>query len=572
MTAQATVAQAVGTALARLGVRTVFGVVGSGNFHVTNALTAAGARFVPARHEGGAAVMADAYARVSGELGVLSVHQGPGLTNAMTGITEAAKSRTPMLILAAEATAPRSNFYLGQSALAAAVGAVPERVAAAATAAADLARAVDTAKTGRTVLLNLPLDVQAAPAPAPFDLPGPPGRPGPPGPPGRSGPPGPPGSSGRSAAAPPAADSGAIKALADALAAARRPVFLAGRGARHAKDEIADLSQRCGALLSTSAASRGLFRAHPFNLDVSGGFATPVAAGLIADADLLVGWGCALNMWTTRHGALVGAGTTVVQVDTDPDALGAHQRIDLGVVGDCAATARAVAADLQSRGHHASGYRSAQVAGRLAGEGRWRDVPFEPEAEDGRIDPRTLSVALDDLLPAQRTVAVDSGNFMGYPAMYLDVPDQDGFVFTQAFQSVGLGLATAVGAAVARPDRLTVAALGDGGALMGIAELETAVRLGLDLLVVVYDDEAYGAEVHHFGPDGHPVGHVTFPPADIAAIGRGFGCAAATVRDPGDLAAVAAWINGPRERPMVVDAKVTRARPSWWLAEAFRGH
>src|SRR5215813_8531813 len=155
-----TAARAIGTALAGMGVRHVFGVVGSGNFHVTNALAAAGARFIAARHEGGAAVMADAYARVSGQLGVLSVHQGPGLTNAMTGITEAAKSRTPLLILAAEATAPRSNFYIDQSALATAVGAAAERVNSAATAAADLARAYHIAAAGRrTVLLNLPLDV-----------------------------------------------------------------------------------------------------------------------------------------------------------------------------------------------------------------------------------------------------------------------------------------------------------------------------------------------------------------------------------------------------------------------------
>jgi thiamine pyrophosphate-dependent acetolactate synthase large subunit-like protein len=544
-----TVAHAVGTALARLGVTTVFGVVGSGNFHITNALTAAGARFVPARHEGGAAVMADAYARVSGELGVLCVHQGPGLTNAMTGITEAAKSRTPMLVLAAEATAPRSNFHIDQSALAAAVGAVPERITSAATAAADLARAYHTAATERrTVLLNLPLDVQAAPAPALFELPAYP------------------------ATMPQAADRDAISALADALAAAQRPVFLAGRGARQAKKELTHLSERTGALLSTSAVCRGLFRGEEFNLDVSGGFATPVAAELIRNADLLVGWGCALNMWTLRHGALVGDDTTVVQVDLDPDALGAHHRIDLGVVGDVAATAHAVARELRRRGHHVPGYRSAKVAERLAREGRWRDVPYEEEAEAGRIDPRALSAALDDLLPAERTIAVDSGNFMGYPALYLDAPDPDGFVFTQAFQSIGLGLATAIGAAVARPDRLTVAALGDGGALMGISELETAVRLGLDLLVVVYDDEAYGAEVHHFGPEGHPLDHVTFPPADIAAIGRGFGCAGVTVRAPGDLAAVADWISGRRDRPLVVDAKVTRGQPAWWLAEAFRGH
>src|ERR1700730_16374648 len=159
---QGTVAHWIGTALARdASVKTVFGVVGSGNFHLTNALTEHGARFIPARHEGGAAVMADAYARVSGELGVLTVHQGPGLTNAMTGLTEAAKSRTPLIVLAAEVTSPLSNFWVDQAALATAVGAVPERVRSAASAAADTARAYRTALDGRAVLLNLPLDVQA---------------------------------------------------------------------------------------------------------------------------------------------------------------------------------------------------------------------------------------------------------------------------------------------------------------------------------------------------------------------------------------------------------------------------
>jgi len=118
------VAEAVGQGLAKLGADTVFGVVGSGNFHVTNALIAGGARFVAARHEGGATVMADAWARTTGRPGVVSVHQGPGLTNAMTGIAEAAKSRTPLLVLAAEAPEIRSNFHVDVAGLAAAVGAV----------------------------------------------------------------------------------------------------------------------------------------------------------------------------------------------------------------------------------------------------------------------------------------------------------------------------------------------------------------------------------------------------------------------------------------------------------------
>jgi thiamine pyrophosphate-dependent acetolactate synthase large subunit-like protein len=548
------VAEAVGSTLAtRFGVDTVFGVVGSGNFHVTNALTAHGARFVAARHEGGAATMADAYARVGRRLGVVSVHQGPGLTNALTGIAEAAKSRTPLLILAADvaAAAVRSNFRVDQAALATAVGAVPERVHSPASALEDLARACRTAVVERrTVLLSLPLDVQAADHIGPEAIPA------------LTEPP----------ATTPAAD--AVARLADAIAGARRPVFVAGRGARlsRAGEPLRALAERGGALLATSAVARGLFTGDPYDLDVSGGFASPVAAELIRGADLLVGWGCALNMWTMRQGSLIGDDTTVVQVDLEPGALGAHRPVHLGVVGDAAETARAVEAELAGRGHASAGYRSPELAERLAREVRWRDVAYDDDSDGSRIDPRTLSIALDDLLPRERTVAVDSGNFMGYPAMYLDVPDADGLVFTQGFQSVGLGLSTAIGAAIARPDRLAVAALGDGGALMAVSEVETAVRLGLGMLIVVYDDEAYGAEVHHFGPGGHPLDTVTFPPTDIAEIGRGFGCEAVTVRRREDLAPVREWVEGPRDRPLVVAAKVTRDRPAWWLEEAFRGH
>ena len=380
-------------------------------------------------------------------------------------------------------------------------------------------------------------------------------------------------------------------------------MFIAGRGARiaGARPNLEALADACGALLATSAAAKGLFRGNPWDLDVSGGFASPLAAELIHGADLVVGWGCALNMWTLRHGRLIGPGAVVAQVDSDPAQLGAHRPVEVAVTGDVAETARAVL-DLLAAGRpqafhdrgdlggpaphqvttimrsgepgesRAAGYRSAELRERLAREIRWRDVPFADESDGQTVDPRALTIALDDLLPGQRTVAVDSGNFMGYPSMYLSVPDADGFCFTQAYQSVGLGLGSAIGAAVARPDRLTVAALGDGGALMGISELETVVRLGLPMLIVIYDDEAYGAEVHHFGPGGHPLGTVTFPPADIAEIARGFGCAGLTVRSVADLGPVRSWLDGPRDRPLVIDAKISSAHGSWWLEEAFRGH
>ncbi|HLK74054.1 MAG TPA: thiamine pyrophosphate-binding protein [Streptosporangiaceae bacterium] len=576
------VAEAVGQGLAKLGADTVFGVVGSGNFHVTNALIAGGARFVAARHEGGATVMADAWARTTGRPGVVSVHQGPGLTNAMTGIAEAAKSRTPLLVLAAEAPEIRSNFHVDVAGLAAAVGAVGERIYSPASALADVQRAYTTALGRRTVVLALPLNVQAAPVVQH-------------------------GETATIQAAPRTYPAGpapeAVTAIAAVLRGAEQPVFIAGRGARgragrpSARADLERLADASGALLATSAVAKGLFRGNPWSLDVSGGFASPLAAELITGADLIIGWGCSLNMWTMRHGKLIGTGATLIQVDDDPTALGAHRAVHLGVVGDVAETARAVADALagsegggseagdseggdgggepravRDKNERYGGYRSPALRERIEREVRWRDVPFTDDSDGQRIDPRALSIALDDLLPAERTVAVDSGNFMGYPSMYLSVPDESGFCFTQAFQSIGLGLATAIGAAVARPDRLTVAALGDGGALMGVSELETVVRLGIPMVVLVYDDEAYGAEVHHFGPDGDPLDTVRFPAADIAAIGRGFGFDGVTVRSAGDLDPVRDWLAGPRERPLLIDAKVTSERGSWWLEEAFRGH
>ncbi|WP_037303125.1 thiamine pyrophosphate-binding protein [Amycolatopsis orientalis] len=532
-------AELVGRTLAELGVGAAFGVVGSGNFEATNGLRAGGVRFVAARHEGGAASMADAYARMSGRVSVLSLHQGGGLTNAITGITEAAKSRTPMIVLTGDtaASAVLSNFRIDQDALGAAVGAVPERVHSGPTAVADTVRAFRTAlQQRRTVLLNLPLDVQAQEAPEAVSVPEIPG-------PARIRP-----------------TAGAVAKLADLLAGARRPVFVAGRGARASAAPLRELAETSGALLATSAVAHGLFHGDPRSIGISGGFSSPAAADLIGAADLVIGWGCALNMWTTRHGRLLGPDARLVQVDVEQSALGAHRLIDLGVVGDVTSTAEDVHAELRRRGHRMSREAPAST--------RWNDVPYNDLSGDGRIDPRTLSRRLDEILPAERVVSVDSGNFMGYPSAYLSVPDENGFCFTQAFQCVGLGLGTAIGTAVARPDRLPVLAVGDGGFHMSLSELETAVRLRIPLLVIVYNDAAYGAEIHHFGDADMTT--VRFPDTDIAAIGRGFGCGGVTVRSAEDLSAVTDWLGGPRAAPLVIDAKIADDGGSWWLAEAFR--
>lgn len=545
------VPEALGAGLVELGVDHVFGVVGSGNFEVTNALEAAGARFVAARHECGAVCMADGYARVTGRVGVATVHQGPGLTNAATGLTEAAKARTPLLLLAGDTSAGAvgSNFRIDQDGLAESVEAVPERVHSPESAMEDLARAHRRAvRDRRAVVLNLPLDVQSGEVPAGSELP--------------------PSPSLRS----PAPGEEAVREVTDLVERAERPAIVAGRGAvlSGAGESLEELGRRIGAVLATSANGNGLFADSPYAIGISGGFASPTAAELLEEADLLLGFGASLNMWTTRHGTFAGPDTAVVQVDVEPAAIGAERPVDAGVVADADRAARALTRELDRREHGATGFRSGGLEDRIAG-GRWKEEPYEDESTPGTVDPRTLSIVLDELLPEERTLAVDSGHFMGWPAMYLDVPDPAGFVFNQSYQSVGLGLGAAIGAAVARPDRITVAALGDGGAFMALGELDTAARLGLPLLAVVYNDSAYGAEVHHFGPHGDPVDIVQFPDSDFAALGRAAGCRGVTVRSRDDLSAVADWAGEP-DGPLVVDAKVTPDVVAGWLEDAFRAH
>jgi thiamine pyrophosphate-dependent acetolactate synthase large subunit-like protein len=545
------VADVVGQTLAATGVTDAFGVLGSGNLVVTNALCSRGARFHHARREDGAICMADGYARVSGNVGICSVHQGPGLTNAVTGLTEAVKSRTPLLVLAGEspAAALTSNFRIDQPGLAESVGAASDRVQSAATAADDAQRAYQRAVLERRpVVLMLPIDIQPQPPEAlePTQAPLPP-------------------------LATPDPPAQAVAAFADLLQAAQRPVILAGRGAVLAdgRDALERLGAVTGALLATSAPANGLFTGLPYALGISGGFVSPFAATLVPQADVVLVAGASVNHWTTRHGQLIARSAKLAQIDIEARAFGVHRPADLTMLGDVTAAARMLADELERRGHRATGWRTEEMARDIAANG-WAGDPYDDASTDEWIDPRTLSIALEDRLPAEKAVAVDSGHFLGYPAMFLSVPDARAWVFPNGFQSVGLGLGNAIGAAIARPERPTVAAIGDGGAFMALAEIETAARLGLKLLVLIYDDHAYGAEVHHFAPMGHDVSLVRFPDADLAAIARACGAQAATIRRVGDLDVVDAWLPEPEPRPLVLDAKVNPTICAEWLSEAFR--
>src|ERR1700719_3547127 len=211
MSGNPTVASVVAQDLASYGARRCFGLLGTANFKISHGLVEAGVELISARHECNAASMGDAYAKATGELTLVSVHSGPGLTNALTGIAEAAKSRTPLVVLAGDVPtgAVRNNFYIEQAEMVRAVGAVSERLHTVSSARDDALRAVTRALRDRqTFVLSMPLDVQNAVLATnlpPLELPPPPGRLHP--------------------------DPRAVERLADAVARAQRPLILGGRGA-----------------------------------------------------------------------------------------------------------------------------------------------------------------------------------------------------------------------------------------------------------------------------------------------------------------------------------------------------
>jgi len=546
-----TVADVIASDLARYGARRCFALLGTANFKVSHALAQCGVELISARHECNAASMADAYAKASGELTLVSVHSGPGLTNALTGIGEAAKSRTPLVVLAGDVPngAVKNNFHIEQAEMVRAVGAVPERLHTPGSARDDTLRAVTRALRERqTVVLSLPLDVQHAPLASnlpPLDLPPSGGRLHP--------------------------DPLALKALADALSQAQRPLILGGRGAVIADAEatLIDLAERTGALLATSVCGHGLFSANPWSLGISGGFSSPIADELIGESDCIVAFGASLTSWTTKRGKLIAPGAVVAQVDVETGKLGYQMPVQVAVHGDAQATAEALLAEFDRSGAKPRpGRRSEAMRARIrAGDNH--HYPHPDESSGDFIDPRTLSKAVDAILPEDRVVASDSGHFCGWVPRYLRVPNARASCLSHSFQSVGLGLPSVIGLAIANPGKLAVLGTGDGGLLMSMADLETAVRLKLRLCILVYNDASYAAEVHYFKRQGYSTDIVQFPPTDFVAIARGFGARGATVRELADLDPVKAWVAEGAPGVFVIDGKINPNLEADWHAEHF---
>ncbi|MFE7131865.1 thiamine pyrophosphate-binding protein [Streptomyces sp. NPDC057638] len=553
-----TLAAAVGQILAAHGVRHAFGVVGGGNILATAALTAAGVHYTAARHEGGAMAMADACFRATGQVALCTTTHGPGLTNTLTALADAAKSRSGVLLLCGDAplSGPRPHD-VDQSALLATAGARTVRLSGTARVYEETTAALAAARDGHgPVALLLPGDLAHQVAPALSAAPGPPA----------AGP-----ADTGTGTGTEAGTAAGLEAVLAVLATAHRPLLLAGLGAwrSDAAKVLAQLGERLGALLTTTVMAGGLFGDSPWSLGVCGGLAAPGAAALTRQADVVLAFGASLDTFTLHGGRVLDPAATVIQVERAPGVRAA--RADLVVRGDAHTVAVRLLEGVERAGRAPSAWRRHSTTALARARRGWAGWDHPDASGAGRIDPRTLTRALAALLPAERTLVLDGGHFIAWPTMYWPAADPAGFVFTgAAFQSIGLGLAGAVGAAVGRPGRLTVLATGDGGTLMGLPELETLIRSGRSALVVVYDDAAYGFEEHMYAPQGADRATTSFADTDFAGVARALGARAHTVRALDALGEVERWLAGGSLGTLLLDCKVVPHVVAPFLADLLR--
>ena len=516
----------------------VFGLMGNGNAYFLDTLCEhTSASYTAVRHEAGGVAAADAYYRASGKLAAATATYGAGFTNALTPLAESAQARIPLVLIAGDepSSGPRA-WDVDQVALAAALN-VKTFTVGLRDAAVKTLQAMEHALAFRTpVVLAIPYDLSAAeageiPELGELKLPAP--------------------------VAPTGYGIERINQAARALADAQRPVIIAGRGAwvSGAGQELGELAAATGALTSSTALARSIFPDASYDLGVTGGFGAEEAMGLIRQADVVLVVGAALNQFTMRFGDLFAAGTRVIQVDVAPAAT--HPHVAEYIRGDAKGVVSQMVRQLNELDTTPSGWRESVDV-----DAARRYEPAEAEyAADGRLDPRAVAAKLGELLPQDRIVVSDGGHFIGWANMYWPVaaPDRMLMVGT-AYQTIGLGIHSIAGAAAAKPDSTVVLTAGDGGSLMAMADLETAVRVAAGRgLAVIWNDAAYAAEVNLYGLKGLAEEPMLINETSFAALAEAVGAEGIVVQSLADLDRVAQWAKQPQDERkfLMLDCRIS---------------
>jgi acetolactate synthase-1/2/3 large subunit len=521
--------------VAATGTDTVFGLLGDANLFMVNSFVKQqNGTYVSAAHEASAVMMAYGYASRGGRLGVATVTQGPGLTNTATALTEAARSSKPVLVITGD-TAPGNKLNqqtLDTEPFVAATGAGYVLVARPQDAASAVRTAVRRALTeSRPYVLNCPTEYQwQVVGPGADDAGGDPW-------PDRK--------------ERPLAAQEAVEEALGVIAAARRPLVLAGQGVtgKEQREAVLAFAERIGAPIATTLRARNLYSAAEGCVGVCGTVSTEPGVLAIGEADCVVAFGASLNTWTTVRNSLV-QGKSVVQVDIDQARFRPEVPVTVAVTGDAADVAQRFTELLDAAELPPSGFRKRVGAG-------LRQADLNHEAPLGsKVTLAGVLSAVNQALPAHRTVVYDGGRFQGEAFKYSWSTDYRSEVPTTDFGAVGMGMGAAIGAAAFARDEPTVLITGDGGFMMnGLAELHSAIRAGLSPIVVICNDGSYGAEYDQFLAKGLDPELSLFQWPDFAEVARALGAEGLTVESVSDVAAAVAACHSPT-RPVVIDVRI----------------
>ena len=293
------------------------------------------------------------------------------------------------------------------------------------------------------------------------------------------------------------------------------------------------LADRCGALLSNTLPTRGLFHDHPFGLGITGSYFTALGKEIYEQADVVLAVGTSLSYYVGHRAFFPKA--CKIQLDDAPRGLRDGQAAaDLYIRSDALVGVEAILAGLDSKlgvgKPTAAAIRSKELAHRIATE------PADSQAfdiEPGVLDPRAVVEAIDKVVPKDWDVVVGGGHQAYFPAQMVGRPAER-YTTVREFGAVGNGLSYAVGVAAARRQGRNgkiVLFEGDGGLLFHIQELETLKRQGYRILICAMNDGGYGSEFHKLRADGIDDHLAVFGRPPLEAIARGFGLRGHEIRD-----------------------------------------
>ncbi len=514
------------------GVKHIFGLCGDTSLPYYDALARLdhGIDHILTRDERSAGYMADGYARVTGKVGVCEGPSGGGATYLLPALVEANESSIAVLGITSDVSVgARGKFpltELDQQALykpltkwntrVDRVDQIPHAVRSA-------FRAMTTGRPG-AAHIALPYDVQKH-AINPDEVWAQPGH-------------------DHFPAYRSVPDPAAVDEAADRLVAARAPLLVCGGGVviAGASDALGALATLLNAPVCTTVSGQGsLADTHPLNAGVIGtNGGVPATRAVVEQADLVMFIGARAGSTTTEHWQMPSRQTVILHLDVDGGTIATNYRTDVALVGDAKLGLQALVLAVQER----IGRRPAGVAdGRaLAAQAR-RDKAafFEPLAAslDRPIKPERVVALLNELLPPRAIVVADPGTPCPYLSAYFNAPQAGRhFITNRAHGALGYAMSAGFGAAIGQPDSVVVAVMGDGSFGFTCGELETIVRRGVPLKMIVFSNAVYGwIKASQKTGYGQRYFSVDFNRTQHARVAEAFGVKAWAVDNPGDLRA-----------------------------------